>query len=58
MPKKKLSSLYRAPTAEMLAYLDFRYGTLDVKSVLIIPKLDTSQSSMYFFIAVYQQQGC
>lgn len=24
MPKKKLSSLYRAPTAEMLAYLDFR----------------------------------
>lgn len=24
MPKKKLASLYRAPTAEMLAYLDFR----------------------------------
>lgn len=25
MPKKKLPMLYRAPTAEMLAYLDFRY---------------------------------
>lgn len=24
MPKKKLPMLYRAPTAEMLAYLDFR----------------------------------
>ena len=24
MPKRKLSSMYRAPTAEMLAYLDFR----------------------------------
>ncbi|XP_065223766.1 disco-interacting protein 2 isoform X3 [Planococcus citri] len=27
MPKKKLSSLYRAPTAEMLAYLDFSVST-------------------------------
>lgn len=25
MPKKKLTAMYRAPTAEMLAYLDFRY---------------------------------
>ena len=25
MPKKKLPVMYRAPTAEMLAYLDFRY---------------------------------
>ena len=24
LPKKKLSCLYRAPTAEMIAYLDFR----------------------------------
>lgn len=24
LPKKKLSALYRAPTAEMIAYLDFR----------------------------------
>jgi hypothetical protein len=24
MPKKKLPVMYRAPTAEMLAYLDFR----------------------------------
>lgn len=24
MPKKKLTAMYRAPTAEMLAYLDFR----------------------------------
>ena len=24
LPKKKLSTLYRAPTAEMIAYLDFR----------------------------------
>lgn len=24
MPKKKLAAMYRAPTAEMLAYLDFR----------------------------------
>ncbi|KAK7590362.1 hypothetical protein V9T40_001975 [Parthenolecanium corni] len=27
MPKKKLTSLYRAPTAEMLAYLDFSVST-------------------------------
>lgn len=25
MPKKKLAVQYRAPTAEMLAYLDFRF---------------------------------
>lgn len=58
MPKKKLSSLYRAPTAEMLAYLDFRYGPLDLKSVLVISRFDTSQSLMYLFIVVYQRQGC
>lgn len=27
MPKKKLSAMYRAPTAEMLAYLDFSVST-------------------------------
>ena len=27
MPKKKLSNFYRAPTAEMLAYLDFSVST-------------------------------
>lgn len=26
MPKRKLVAVYRAPTAEMLAYLDFRWG--------------------------------
>lgn len=25
LPKRKLASIYRAPTAEMIAYLDFRY---------------------------------
>lgn len=34
MPKKKLPVVYRAPTAEMLAYLDFRY--------FFMPKLDFS----------------
>ena len=24
LPKRKLASIYRAPTAEMIAYLDFR----------------------------------
>ena len=27
MPKKKLANFYRAPTAEMLAYLDFSVST-------------------------------
>lgn len=27
MPKKKLAAVYRAPTAEMLAYLDFSVST-------------------------------
>lgn len=37
MPKKKLTAMYRAPTAEMLAYLDFRYTlNLNIQITVLI----------------------
>jgi hypothetical protein len=39
MPKKKIVPTYRAPTAELLAYLDFRY---------IIKKINIKTYYLYF----------
>jgi len=44
MPKKKIVPTYRAPTAELLAYLDFRYIKA-IKSIM----------TLYFYSFLYLQ---
>lgn len=58
MPKKKLSSLYRAPTAEMLAYLDFRLVSSSGRRISVFEEGNFEMIGLIFFFAVYPLLVC
>lgn len=60
LPKRKLASIYRAPTAEMIAYLDFRYvlSLMRQRWELQFILMGSKKIELVYFFIAFPQLEC